>query len=193
MINPKVINEIIKNRRSIFPKTYIDKPIPKEIIKQVLENANWAPNHKQTEPWRFKVFRGDSLEVLGKTLADIYKKNISEEKYKERKYKKLQANPMKAGCVIAVCMQRDLTESLPEWEEVSAVACAVQNMYLTCTAYEVGSYWSSPGIIKFPALGEFLKLKEGERCLGFFYMGYHNLPPIEGKRGAIADKVEWVK
>jgi len=191
MIDPNSINELIKNRRSIFPKTYIDKPIPKEIIEQVLENANWAPNHKLTEPWRFKVFTGASLELLGGALADIYKANIPEEKYQERKFKKLQTNPTKAGCVIAICMQRDPKESLPEWEEVAAVACAVQNMYLTCTAYSLGSYWSSPGIIKYPAVGKFLKLKEGEKCLGFFYMGYHNLPKIEGKRGAIADKVEW--
>jgi len=192
MIDPKVINEVIKNRRSIFPKTYIDKPISREIIEQVLENANWAPNHKLTEPWRFKVFMGDSLGLLGRTLADIYKANMPEEKYKERKFKKLQANPQKAGCVIAVCMQRDPDESLPEWEEISAVACAVQNMYLTCTAYGVGSYWSSPGLIKFPAVGEFLKLKTGERCLGFFYMGYHDMPQIEGKRGSIVEKVEWI-
>jgi len=191
-MDPKVINELIKNRRSIFPKTYIEKPIPKNIIQQVLENANWAPNHRKTEPWRFKVFTGASLELLGAALADIYKSNTSEEKYQERKFKKLQTNPTKAGCVIAICMQRDEAESVPEWEEIAAVACAVQNMYLTCTAYEVGSYWSSPGIIKFPAVSEFLNLKNGERCLGFFYMGYHDMPQIEGKREPIEDKVEWI-
>jgi len=66
-------------------------------------------------------------------------------------------------------------------------------MYLTCTAYKIGSYWSSPGIIKFPAVGEFLNLKKGERCLGFFYMGYHDMPQIEGKREPIEDKVEWME
>jgi len=76
MIDPKVINELIKNRRSIFPKTYIEKPIPKDIIQQVLENANWAPNHRKTEPWRFKIFTGASLELLSlwhsKYVLDLY-------------------------------------------------------------------------------------------------------------------------
>ena len=193
MIDSKAINELIKNRRSIFPKTYIDKPIPKEIIKQVLENANWAPTHKFTEPWRFKVFTGASLELLGGALADIYKKKMPEESFKERKFQKMQSNPIKSGCVITICMQRDEEERIPEWEEIAAVGCAVQNMYLTCTAYGIGSYWSSPGIIKYPEVGEFLKLKEGERCLGFFYMGYHNLPLMAGKRGVIEDKVEWIE
>ena len=156
MIETKAINELIKNRRSIFPKTYIDKPIPKEIIEQVLENANWAPTHKLTEPWRFKVFTGASLELLGTTLADIYKAYTPEEKFQERKFKKTSIKVMKSGCVIAVCMQRDLEERIPEWEEIASVACAVQNMYLTCAAYEIGSYWSSPGYIKSPATEEFL-------------------------------------
>ena len=116
-----------------------------------------------------------------------------EEKFQERKFQKLQTNPTKAGCVIAICMQRDLEERIPEWEEIAAMGCAIQNMYLTCTAYGIGSYWSSPGIIKYSEISEFLNLKEGERCLGFFYMGYHEMPQIEGKRGAISDKVDWIE
>ena len=47
---------IIKNRRSVFPQQYNTKPITRDTILQVLEAANWAPTHKKTEPWRFKIF-----------------------------------------------------------------------------------------------------------------------------------------
>lgn len=58
-------NSIIKNRRSIYPYQYSKgEVIPDHIIWQILENANRAPNHKQTEPWRFTVFAGDGLKVL---------------------------------------------------------------------------------------------------------------------------------
>ena len=51
------INAVIKNRRSIYPYQYEKgKVIPDNIIWQILENANRAPTHKQTEPWRFTVF-----------------------------------------------------------------------------------------------------------------------------------------
>lgn len=188
-ILPEQINELIKNRRSIFPKSYIDKPIPKEIIQQVLENANWAPTHKLTEPWRFKVFRGDALAKLGQQLSEVYKTITPAEKFSEMKYKKPQKKAALSDTMIAICMQRDPKESIPEWEEVAAVGAAVQNMYLTCTAYDIGCYWSSPGTIKY--LDEFLKLKEGEKCLGFLYMGYHEMPKIEGMRRSIDEKVEW--
>jgi nitroreductase len=190
-ILPTQVNELIKNRRSIFPKSYIQKSIPKEIIEQILENANWAPTHKLTEPWRFKVFRGDALEQLGSKLSEVYKTITPAEKFSEMKYKKPLKKALQSDTMIAICMQRDPKESIPEWEEVASVGAAVQNMYLTCSAYNIGCYWSSPGTVKY--LSEYLGLKEGERCLGFLYMGYHEMPEIKGMRRSILEKVEWYK
>lgn len=189
--NPELINELIRSRRSIFPSSYIDKEIPRAIIEQVLENANWAPTHKRTEPWRFKVMTGAAKSRMGEFMANWYRENTSDEKFSPIKMKKLRNNPAKAACLIAVCMKRDSKESIPEWEEISSVAMAVQNMYLTCTSYGIGSYWSSPK----PSLmsADFLKLEEGERCLGLFYMGYFEGDLPEGRRESPAvEKVEWM-
>lgn len=184
------INDLIKKRRAIFPKTYNDKPIPKELIEQILENANWAPTHKFTEPWRFKVFYGEeSLAALGDYMADKYEKTMPADKFSEAKYNKLSQNPRRSGCVIALCMQRDSEERVPEWEEIAAVACAVQNMWLTCTANNLGCYWSSAKMMQ--TATDFLNLQEGERCLGLFYMGYHDLPELPGRREPIENKVVW--
>ena len=189
-ISPEQANLLIRKRRSIFPETYIDQPIPESIIREVLENANWAPTHKLTEPWRFKVFRGAALQGLSDYLANWYKTNTPPESFSEVKYLKTQRKPLRSSCVIAVCMQRDPKESIPEWEEIAAVACAVQNMWLTCTANNVGCYWSSPkSMIE---ANQFLNLQAGERCLGLLYMGYHKLPDLPGKRNPIEDKVEWM-
>ncbi len=183
-----MIFDLIKNRRSVFPAQYIDKPIVKEDILKVLEAANWAPTHKKTEPWRFKVLQGSSQEKLGTFLSKKYIEVT--EKPKQIKIKKLQTNPVAAGAVIAICMQRDSKESIPEWEEVAAVAMAVQNMWLYCTALNIGCYWSSPGLIKH--MGDFFNLNEGERCLGFFYMGYYEGDLPEVNRNPIEDKIVWL-
>ncbi|PHN03673.1 nitroreductase family protein [Flavilitoribacter nigricans] len=185
-----LLNDLIRKRRSIFPESYIEKPIEKKIIEQVLENANWAPNHKLTEPWRFRIYQGKALQSLSDYLANWYRENTPPEQFSAKKYEKTQNKPLRSDCVIAICMQRDPKESLPEWEEVAAVACAVQNMWLTCTAYGIGSYWSSPrSIIE---AREFLDLADGELCLGLFYMGYHALPDLPGRRSPIEEKVTWV-
>lgn len=187
---PDQITELIRRRRAIFPKTYIDKPIPKAIIEEVLENANWAPTHKFTEPWRFRVFTGEARAPLGHRLAELYKMKATVELFSEKKYEKNLQKPQRSGCVIAICMQRDPEERVPEWEEIAAVSCAVQNMWLTCTAHGIGSYWSSAKALQQDR--EFLNLEEGERCLGLFYMGYHELPDLPGKRKPIEDKVTWM-
>ncbi|MCI5081691.1 MAG: nitroreductase [Saprospiraceae bacterium] len=183
------ISELIKKRRSIFPETYTDQPIPKEVIEQILENANWAPTHKKTEPWRFKVFQGKALERLSGYLGDWYVANTPEAKFSEKKLEKTKKKPLRSACVIALCMQRDPEERLPEWEEVAALACAVQNMWLSCTALNIGCYWSSPRSIL--EADEFLQLGEGEKCYGLFYMGYHQMPDIAGKRSPYETKVSW--
>lgn len=184
------VTQLIKSRRSIFPKSYNDKPIPKETIQQILENANWAPNHKKTEPWRFKVFHSQgSREDLGNYIANWYKETMPSGKFLEKKYKKLYDNPTKSACVIAICMQRDKEERVPEWEEVAAVACAVQNMHLTCTELGIGAYWSSTKAII--SADEFLNLTEGERCLGLFFMGNYENIAFPAKRQPIENKVVW--
>lgn len=182
-----MIFDLIKKRRSVFPVQYNDKPISKAQIERVLEAANWAPTHKRTEPWRFKVLLGESKEKLGLFLS--YKYMDVEKQPKQMKVKKLIDNPKRAGAVIAICMQRDPRESLPEWEEIAATAMAVQNMWLCCTQLEIGCYWSSPGLIKY--MDEFFEMQEGEKCLGFFYMGYYDEELPVGIRSPIADKVEW--
>ncbi len=59
-----MVFDIIRNRRSIFPWQYIDKPIKKNDLDKILEAANWAPTHKKTEPWRFKVMQGNSKKKI---------------------------------------------------------------------------------------------------------------------------------
>lgn len=188
---PEQAGDLIRNRRSIFPNTYNDKTIPDDIIWEILENANWAPTHKLTEPWRFKVFRGKALKRLGQYLAGWYQANTPVDKFSEKKHDKTLKNPIRSSCVIAICLQRDPEARVPEWEELAAVACAVQNIWLSCTAHGIGSYWSTPRSIL--EADKFLGLAAGERCLGLFYMGYHDMPEMAGKRRDVAEKVKWVE
>ncbi|MGB2088387.1 MAG: nitroreductase family protein [Psychroflexus salarius] len=161
------IQDIIRLRRSIFPSQYNDEPISETELQQILEAANWAPNHRKTEPWRFKVMQGKSKTKLSAFLGSLYLKHT--EKPSKFKHRKIIDKFQQSSCVIAICMQRDPKESVPEWEEIAAVAMAVQNMWLAATDLKIGSYWSSPKLIKH--FDQFFDFAEGERCLGLFYMG----------------------
>lgn len=182
------INQVIRARKSVYPRQYIDKAIPKKIIEELLENANHAPTHRLTEPWRFKVFMNEEKSKLGNFMADKYKEVTTE--FSEAKYQKTKNNFACAGAVIVIIMHRDPEERIPEWEEVAAVACAVQNIWISCSQYELGGYWSSPSLVKH--LGEFVDLKENETCLGFFYLGYCESSDRIITKKPIEAKVEWL-
>lgn len=186
------INQLIRNRRSVFPRQYSNRIVEREIIEQMLENANWAPTHGKTEPWRFFVFEGKSKTELGELQAELYRELTPTENFQEAKFEKLRTNPQLASHIIAICMKRQELEKIPEIEEIEAVACAVQNMYLTATAYGVGGYWASGGVTYKPEMKEHFGLGEKDKLLGFFYVGYPDGEVADGKRGAIEDKVVWV-
>lgn len=183
-----MISETIKNRRAVFHAQYNNENITQEEVLNILEAANWAPTHKRTEPWRFKVFHGESQVGLGKFMAETYKKTA--EKFSENTFNKFLDHSVKAKCVIAICFQRDPRESLPEWEEIAATSMAVQNMWLAASEMKIGAYWSSPGIIKY--MDQLINLKDGERCIGLFYMGKYDGELPEGTRKtSIEEKTEW--
>jgi len=191
-MNSEEVNQLLRGRRAIFPKMYKDRPIPRSILEEILENANWAPTHKLTEPWRFVVFEGAARERLGQFLAEQYRAGVPEEQFSELKYRKNREKPVRSGAVIAICMQRDPRERVPEWEELAAVACAVQNLWLSCQPHGLGGYWSSPVTMLSDAAADFLDLGPGQRCLGLFYLGYYEGPALPGRRGPLADKTVWL-
>jgi nitroreductase len=195
MYNTTEINKLIQTRRSIYPAQYSGEKVDDEIIQQMLENANWAPNHKHTEPWRFIVFTDKGLEVLGKFQSEIYKKETEAKgTFDESKMEKLKNKPLSASHVIAIGMKRNEKKIIPELEEISAVAAAVQNMQLTACAYGVGCYWGSGGITYMDEAKKALGLNEDDKLLGFLYVGMpkEGFWP-EGKRRPINEKINWVR
>lgn len=186
------INHLIRHRRSVFPKQFEQgKTIPDAIIRQIVENATWAPNHGHTEPWKFVVFTGDGLKKLAQFQSELYKESAGE-KFKEATYLNLQANPLKASHVIALCLKRDPNKKFPEVEEIAAVATAVQNIYLSVTAYGLGGYWTTGGVTYNEKAKQFFGLGEDDRLLGFFYIAYVALPSPDGKRAPLEEKMVWV-
>lgn len=194
-MKPTDLNELIKNRRSIFPKMYSDEPVPEQVIQQMLENANWAPTHRFTEPWRFTVFQGEGLKKLAEFQAQLYKKVAEADgSYEERKYQKLATQPMMASHVIAIAMRRDPEKTIREVEEIAAVSMAVQNMYLTATAYSIGCYWGTGGITYMDEAKDFFGLGDEDKFMGFLYVGSLNGEiKAKGLRKPIEEKVTWVR
>ena len=190
--NVKEFNSIVQNRRSVYPNQFVkDKTIPDEIIWEILENANRAPTHKLTQPWRFTVFAGKGRERFADLQTEIYTKYAGEN-FKEKKLKNLREYPMLSSHVIVVGMKRSETTSIPEIEETIATACAIENLFLSLTAYGLGGYLSTGGITYMEEAKPHFDLESNDKLIGTFFIGYPaELSNQLTKRTPIADKVKW--
>ncbi len=156
------IDQIIRQRRSIFPKEFNGKTVDADVIRHLLENANWAPSHKNTYPWKFHVFHGETKDQL----FEFWK----ERQARPEKLEKLtKTAPLVSHVIVIVVDQQGIN---PEWEEIAATACAVQNMHLTLSVYpQVGGYWGSGNGFDSKEFAHFLGLSDTEQCLGYFMVG----------------------
>lgn len=191
--NPDNINHLIRNRRSVFPDQFdAGKPIPDAIIQEILTNATWAPTHGQNEPWHFSIFTGNGLKQLASFQSELYRQETGS-CFAEKKYLKLQQQPLKASHIIAIGMKRGANTRIPEIEDIEAVACAVQNIYLSVAAYGLGGYWTTGGITYYENAKAFFGLGEQDKLLGFFYIGYIAVPSAKGRRNDINTKINWIR
>ena len=184
----QIVLDAIRNRRSMPYTALKPDPIREEHIDLLLESANWAPTHKYTEPWRFVLFTGAGRNRFAEILSQTYRQTAGE-KFNERKLQKAIARPLNTALVVAIVMRR--SEMIPEYEEILAVGCAVQNFHLAAHALGISGRWSTPAYMDHPNIRALLELEDCDRCFGFFYAGYAAEPehPPRSVRGPIAEKV----
>ena len=190
--NLSEVNELIRSRRTIYPEQFSDRKVHKELLENILTNAQWAPTHGNTQPWRFHVFMEDGLTTLSDFLGSTYLKITPKEVQNDMKLAKLIRRPLLASAVVAVSMKRQKENKILEIEEIEAVACAIQNMHLTCTAYGLGGFWSTPKLIYSSEMNNFLELDEIDKCLCLFYIGYPSIDWPTAHRKPLEFNTKWI-
>lgn len=191
-MNPEQFNELARSRRSVFPDQFENgKKVDDAIIKEIMINATWAPNHGKAEPWQFTVFSGEGLQKLADFQSELYKETTPDN-FKEITYNKLKTQPLKASHIIAIGMRKTPNKNIPEVEDIAAVACAVENIYLSVSAYGLGGYWTTGGITYRQQAKSFFGLGEEDRLMGFFYIGHVAIPSTGATRAPIEEKVKWI-
>lgn len=164
-MNLSELSIFLKSRRSHFLKEFNGQIAPELLIDKLIENAQWAPNHKLTLPWKFIVFKNENLFELGNIVIDSLQEKLSEEKIS-----KIKSWPNKISHMIAICMTP--SQNTPEWEEIAAIGAAIQNMYLTLNSIDnFGGYWTTGNATNHETMRAFLSLPENTVHLGFFVIG----------------------
>jgi nitroreductase len=112
--------EAIRTRRSI--RQYQDKPVPQDLVQQVLTAAMSAPSACNAQPWQFVVIRDRKI------LKEVPRLNP------------YAAMAEHAPLAILVCGDLSLEVSAGYW--VVDCAAAVQNLLLAAHALGLGAVWT---------------------------------------------------
>ena len=180
---------IFANRRSFGLKD-IDPSLPVEqsAIEYILEAANWAPSHGQTEPWRFVVYQGAGTQRLSSAFGEAFRAVVGTKATAEGEQKQRDKAFM-APVWIAIGVEPDPQQ--PEWEEMIAVGCAVQNAHLMASHLGLAAKWSSSAVATSEYVAAFIGWQKPIRLLGFLYIGHPKRTWPQGSRRPWQDKVRW--
>lgn len=107
-------DEVIKNRRSI--RSYVNKPVPKELLLKILEAGTWAPSACNRQLWKFivieKEFFNQRLRDVCGSIADIDPPVVIFILYDSRFNPEHHANAQSAACAAQNMMLTAYNEGL---------------------------------------------------------------------------------
>lgn len=128
--------DAIRGRRSI--RSFKDKPVPLELVREVLDSANYAPSAKRGEQWRFTVLTGDAKARFLGFFDEELDRFIEEHGVKEAGSSKNSCRIMDQAPVLVVVWN---SGEYGWTTEEHSVAAAIQNMLLRAYDLGLGSLW----------------------------------------------------
>jgi nitroreductase len=187
------ILETLANRRSLS-KMRPDAP-PRQVIERVLQAGVHAPNHHDTQPWRFFVLTNEGRSEFGEVLAQALSRRLGEADPAQREalLKGERAKPMRSPVLIVVGVHSEEDDPMTRREDLQAASASLQNMLIAANALGLAAIWRTGD----GAYDDFVKahfgLRAEDEIAGILYLGYadESFGPAPARQRDFADKTEW--
>ena len=166
--------ELLQGIQSRTSALRLSAPGPgREHIEQILRAGARAPDHGRLRPWRFIVLEGDARARLGDAMATILKAKFPDAQPAQLDAERSKA--MRAPVIIAVAA-KIVKSKIPEIEQVTAVAAAVQNMFLAANALGYGAMWKTGGAAYDTSIKDMFGLAPEDHIVALLYLGTTGTP-----------------
>ncbi len=186
--NPVI--DAIKARRNLRGFR-VDRPVSKELVKEILAAATWAPRHHRTEPWRFLVIAGDERKKLGEVMGEALAANSGDTSVPQERLDREMAKPLTAPVIIALVSCPKRGEGVVPQEEIVVCGAALQNMLLAAHSFGLGTRLAT-GLHAYSGnVSRFLGIDGSESLACLVYLGYPDGQPQLGRRTDLDGKVSW--
>jgi nitroreductase len=147
------VETAIRTRRT--HKVFTDEPLTRGQIGELLDLANWAPNHHLTVPWQFRVVGPAALARLGEAAGP-------------EGAAKLERCPT----LVVVSAQLDGGDEVERAEDVQATAVAAYIVLLAAHARGLAGYWRTPDLLRTEAGRAAVGLPDTEEVVGLLHLGH---------------------
>jgi nitroreductase len=145
----------IRTRRT--HKAFDSEPIDCATLRELFELARWAPNHRLTNPWRFRVLGEQSRADLARE-AELAAPGSA---------RKLDRAP--TLIVASAKLQGDPSE---QREDLLAAAIAAYLVLLGAHAQGLAGYWRTLPLLETPAVRAALAIAADEQPIGLLHLGH---------------------
>jgi nitroreductase len=145
------VADAIRGRRT--HKSFAAEPVPDDTLRELFGLARFAPNHRLTQPWRFRVLGPVSLARLKDAAGPVEAPKLD-----------------RAPTLVVASVQLSGAQEQDE-EDVCATAAAIYAVLLAAHARGLASYWRTPAVLRGRAGREAVGVPDGERVLGLVHLG----------------------
>jgi nitroreductase len=168
------LEDAIRTRRT--HKAFAPEPVDRATLDELFELARWAPNHKLTNPWRFRVVGPHALDAL-KTACDD----------------PIAAAKLDRAPTLVGVSSTQSGDPVMDEEDLLAAATAAYIVLLAAHGRGLAGYWRTPGVLRTTAGRAALKLDDDERVFGLLHLGHPRQEPRVPERAELSEIVSYLE
>lgn len=174
--------ECIKGRRSI--RKFQDKPVPHDVLAQVVETASFAPSWKNTQITRYIAVEGELKNKIATDCTSLYGKNGE--------------HIANAPMLIAITIlknkcgyERDGSFTTPRKDTWQMFDAGIATQSFCLAAHELGLGTVILGIFDEAKAAEYLDLPEDRELIALVPIGYPAEEPTAPMRKPVEDLLSY--
>jgi len=171
------ISSLIRSRRTIHE--FDSTEVAPDTLREALELAAWAPNHRLTLPWAFVEFSAAQKATIADYAAELKGRKdpdfMSNETRRQAERQKFLTVPH-----LVWILQKRSESVVEQKEDYASIACGIQNASLYLWSKGIGTKWTSGAVTMDSRLFALTSVMEQkyEAC-GFLWVGFPlRIPPV---------------
>jgi nitroreductase len=184
------VYEAIRGRRTV--KAFTDEPISREVLEELFELARWTPNHKLTQPWRFRVLGPDARNKLKAAAGEQARASAPEGSDADKIALIAAAKIDRAPTLVVLSSVRN-PDPVLDIEDFSATSIAGYLVLLGAHARGLAGYWRTPSVLRDEDGLRAIGVGGDEEVLGLLNLGHPSQAhPAAGDRAGIESFVSFL-